>query len=804
MTSTPTEIPPPDTDPERPPLFLFLLAGLGLIIILLIVSIFLLTRENQPEVTSSPALPSVIPTLLQTGNPTTESTASLTPSPRATFTPRPSSTATASPTSTATLLPTLPPSLTPAVPVKINDPYQLVFWSPELADDLIELLEAYPETLSSFARGADNEGYISAFNYAIFALREALLRFPTASQAQDWSWKLAYNLARIDSPRSGELFAHLITQELNAGTVQLDNLFDWGLSHQPPVTIEVIPLDTPPGFLSSSLVKVSLEENGSSFFWLIESPTDFTSYPLADIFNFKQPTGASYFIEDLLGESNSVVGLFSTGNPGSTNYELPRIFSLMQQPPVELPFEPSAAPPIGPEFDTTWEVAPSGSEGADIQFFSTVFPACPVSIHHFYEWNGSAFSFNRANYEITPDPDLLGYCEQVIDYAVSAWGLETTVQLMETLLPIWPPETTIDDDPYPADALDEWRYRLSIYHALLGSRDESTGYASAIIESPSTPDSRWIPMAQDLIDNYLEPDDIYHICTTAEFCDMKIAFQSLVETIPVDNYPDASEMLVDGGVNFLSSGYFDFDNDGRTETWYVLRHQQGAPLEFWILYPAEEQIFALFVDYVETNEVRLSYIEPLSEPPIVQIPPDISFQLFRFGPEKEPFIQIVQPEVVFSSDLTENELDRIEEFILSGEDPLQARDDLIVLGQEPFFTCSYLLCPRYYYLLGLANELLTEDRLAIDAYLQLWRDFLETPFTTMARFKLAGPAVPPGPSPTPTRTITPIPTKTVTRTPTVTYTATVTGTLPTPTPSTTPTPTQSGTPPTPTRTHAYP
>jgi len=201
---------------------------------------------------------------------------------------------------------------------------------------------------------------------------------------------------------------------------------------------------------------------------------------------------------------------------------------------------------------------------------------------------------------------------------------------------------------------------------------------------------------------------------------------------------------------------------------------------------------------------KLSYLEPVAEPPIVQIDPDITFQLFRYGPEKEPFIKTVEPEVIFSSDLTEKELDRIEASILSGGDPIKSRDELIVLGQEPYFTCSYLLCPRYYYLLGLANELSTQDQAAIDAYLQLWRKFLESPYTTMARFKLAGPGVPPGPTPTPTRTITPHPTKTVTRTPTITYTPTITGTLPTRTPTGTPTPTQSGTPPTPTETHAYP
>ena len=804
MTSDSPEIPPSNSQSERPPLFVLLLGGLGVIIVVLIGSIFFLTRSNEPLVTSLPISPTLSPSLSQVTNPTSTSTATLTPSPRPTFTPKPSNTPTVSPTITATFLPTLPPSLTPAIPVAKNDPYQLVFWNPELADQLIELLEAYPETLSSFARGADNSGYFEAFEYSVFALREALLRFPTASQAQNWSWQLGYNLARTNDPQSGKLFADLITMELNAGRIQLDNMFNWGLSQQPPVTIELIPLDTPPGYLSSSLVKVSLEQNGSSFFWLIESPTGFVSYPLADEFNFMNPTGVNYFVEDLLGEGSSVVGIFPTRITGTTYYEVPRIFSLAQQPPVELSFEPSAAPQIGPDFVNRWEVLPAGSEEADLQFRDTIFPACPVTVRHLYAWDGSAFSFIRANYEIVPDAALLGFCEQVIDFSVNAWGLDTTVQLMETLLPDWPPETKMDGDPYPEDALDEWRYRLSIYHALLGNQSEAVGYATDIVENPSSPTSRWVIPAQDFLNTYQNPSDIYQVCLNASFCDLKLAFQSVVETIPVEDYPIAPQKLTDAGVTFLSSGYFDFDNDGQTETWLVVRHQQGSPLEFWILYPGEDQIYPLYVTTLEANKPIITYKEPISEPPIVQIQPEMTFQLFRYGPDDQPFIKLVEPEVIFSSDRTESELDRIEESLLSGGDPIQMRDDLIILEQQPFFTCSYLLCPRYYYLLGLANELSTQGKAAVDAYLQLWRGFLESPYTTMARFKIAGPAVPPGPTVTPTRTITPIPTKTVTRTPTITFTPTLTGTLPTPTPSTTPTPTQSGTPPTPTKTYFYP
>jgi hypothetical protein len=272
-----------------------------------------------------------------------------------------------------------------------------------------------------------------------------------------------------------------------------------------------------------------------------------------------------------------------------------------------------------------------------------------------------------------------------------------------------------------------------------------------------------------------------------------VAFRSLVESLTAEDYQNAPEVLRQAGVDFLSTGYFDFDNDAITERWIILRHQPSARLEFWILYPREESIDALYVDFIDTVPPRITYQEPLQEPPVVVIDPDITFNVVRRGADDEPVVEIVEPELILSSDLVKQELKRIEEELLSGGDPKLAIDELIDLRDSGIFTCDYLVCPRFRYLLGLAYELANEDFQSINTYLELWREFLGSPFVTMARFKLAGPSVPPGPTITPTRTDTRPPTKTPPRTSTLTPTISQT-----PGPSSTMTPTQSGTPPTPT------
>lgn len=751
---------------------IFLIGLLGVVfVILLVISILILTRPDSP-----PEEPSPEPTEILISSeiiPSSTSTPSITPSPRFTFTPKPSRTPTMAPTSTETPLPTLLPSLTPAFPSEYNDQYFLVRWTPELATQLINLLEVYPETLSSFARGADNQGYYEAFGYSLFAQQEALHRFPTASQAQDWSWQLAYNLARTGDPNAGEVYAALITHELNSGNVSIDEPIFWGWNGEPQIVVEVIPLESENEGLRNDLIKVSAGENGSSFFWLVEEPSGYTSYPLTSDFNFVRPSNVDYFVESLPNTNNNVVGTFPTRIFDSFHYVVPRVFNLNQQPPVGLTFETVSPPAIGPEFNNNWEPVESGN--GDLQFADVIFPACPVTLKHFYQWNGTSFSFLEATYEIDPDPDLLSYCEIVVNHAAQIWGMEPTIQFMETLLPNWPPDSTSTGQDYPADALDEWRYRLSLYHALLGNQVEAIDYAETIVSDPASPDSTWIAPATEFLEAYQSQRDIYYACVPSSSCDPKLAFQSLVGTITTQEFPDLINTLEEAGVTVRSNGFFDFDSDGESERWVVIRNQPGSPLEFWIISTNETGILAVFVDTIETDNPRVTYLEPLSEPPIVMIDPDITFHYVKQGPDQEPVILMVEQEIKFASDRTELELDYLEVTLLTGGDPAFVKNELIVLRTSPHFTCSYLLCPRFLYLLGLASELSNDEFAAVVAYLELWREYPDSPYATMARFKLAS-------------TITPAPTFTPTATQSVTVTPTESGTPLTPTPMVTDTP----------------
>ena len=784
MSTQPQE--PTSQQPEQEniterPLFLagFALVTIAILVMAIFLSICTLVTIDSPTPvpTTQLATPSLVPS--STPQPLITPTFPPTPSQLPTFTPEPIGSPTATPTITLTPTntPTRAPGLTPAYPLDNNEHYHLAEWTPQLATQLMGYMEAYPDSLSAYARGVDNSGYYEAFSYAILAQREALLQFPAAPEADDWAWSLAYNLARTSNPLAGDYYAALITDALNNNNVTIQNLNNWEKLDTYNLSIEIIPFDTSLEYLSNNLIKVTAGTNGSSYFWLLETALGFESYPLTSDFDFINPTSVDHTLDDLTGDGGTEVAIYRSPITGDYYYTLPKVFNLNVKPPIELPFEPYEPPAIGPDFVNTWVPVDLESSEGDLQFIDTVFPPCPVTVRHLYDWRTRTYSFISDVYELNLDLELLNFCEIVVDHSTNVWGLDITVKLMEEIFPYWPPETDVYGDPYPPDALDEWRYRLGLYHALLGHVQLAKSYMEGIVNYPSVPNSSWIIPSQEFLDTYQNQRDIYKACLPSSYCDPQQALISLVETFTHIDYQDATEVLKDAGVTIRSHGYFDFDLDGVTEQWFIIRHYSSSKLEFWIMSRVPNGVTILFLEYVATNQPGITYLDPDQTPPLVLVEPDITFIYDKQQSTHEPFITFIEPKTTYSADLTEKEIIALENGLLLGVDPALIRDKLIELSQASFFTCNYVNCPHYLYILGLANELSGYERDAVDAYLEVWRNYPSSPYTTMARMKLEGEAVPPTqtPSSTPTETITP------------TTTPTITGTLPTSTPSHTPT-----------------
>lgn len=762
----------------------FFLTNLVIILIFILTLVVLLAAYPTllapapvPTAIFSPTpFPTLAPTL--TFFPIATLTPTSTRTPRPTFTPTITQTPTPSTTPTQTSTPSGPPTLTPARPVIGNENYKLQEWSPDLARYVLELMDDYPNTLPRQARGEDDANYYAAFYFATVAQSEALLRFPGAFESQDWRWGLAYNLARMGDPRAGQHYADLISQSLNRGTVVVEALSEWFEGMEPRLNLTISQLSPLDGYLSSHLIQVG--GKSSAYILLLETPSAYQSFVLTSDFNFRLTPEMESLSGDLTGDGIDEVVIFDSIPQEAYSLALPRIFSLAKIPPQELFFNPTTANyEIGMDFENRWSLV-SDPPGKLLHFEDVVFPACPVQISRTYRWNGQHFELTRANYLVRPEPRTLSYCRFAVDHAAQVWGPEAAIQLMEAILPQWPPETMENGEPFPSDAHDEWRYRLGIYHALLGNHADATSYFAGVTHEPATPSSQWVEPSEQFLRTYNSAEDVYRACVTTQYCDPRRALSYLIVNISRDEYPEALASLWQAGVSQRVSGYFDFDGDDVTESWFTVRHQPGEKLEFWMMVPSRDSIEPFFVAITENNQPLLEYYKPDQLPPIVLLDSITAFRVDRLADSLKPYLTYVELPKEYPNIFREG-LQAATDALFAGADPAAVQEDLLSLQEWPGLLCrGTWSCDSYYYILGLSSELAGDSRGAIDSYLRLWWDYSKSPYTTMARLKLAGAAVLPSATPTPTIT----PTVTATQTPTVT------GTPPTATstPTTTTTP----------------
>jgi hypothetical protein len=735
----------------------------------------MLAPPTPPIPTPRTATVTTTPTITLTATPTLRPTLT----PTITTTPTPGEEATTTPT------PPGPPTLTPAQPAR-GDPYQLIEWNEELADLSIALMQDYPNLLISRLRGVDDRGFYDAFSYAVLAAQEALLRFPQADQATQWRFDLAYNLAQTGDPQAGAAYADLIRRALNQSEVDRDELMAWFQSQEPRLKLNAIELKPPQGYLSSQLLEV--HGPGSAFIRLLETPAGYQAEVFDDNFDFIQAPAMRFLTSDLTGDDLDEIILFNTAT-NSTELEKPRIFDLSQSKVKELFFRPST--PLfnpGMEYTNNWRILANDQGSKDLVLELQLFPACPVTVQQAFRWNGVYLEAVDTQYQVAPASGALSLCRFLVDHSASVWGPAATVQIMEALLPNWPPASDENGKPFPTDVKDEWRYRLGVYHALLGDSDQARSYFNEIVQNPATSTSGWVEPARQFLESYQKPQDLYKACLNAQFCNPNAALLYLINTLGVPAGEDPIQYLTQNGVSLRASDYFDFDGDGLTERWFSLRHRPLEKLELFALANIPNGWQALSLGQIEGDRPSLQILDEKQKPPVVWLDSGAYITFGRDQDGRLPYFQRVSPRLEFTNRFTAG-MQQARQALFKGEDYQKVLQQLLDLAKTPGLLCqANWTCDEYLYLLGLTNELLGNERPAVEAFLQLWRDYSLSPFTTLARLKLSPTFL--GPTPAPTLTLAPSPTGSLTviaPTPTLTL---FPGTTPTPTLAQSPTATE--------------
>lgn len=733
-------------------------------------------------------------------------TPSWTPRQTSTQTPAPTLPFTGTPPATDFPLRAMLPSLTPAAALVFDGAYQLVGWDAARADQMALTLQGFPLGLSPDLDPGRKTAYFQSYQYPAFAYREALLRFSDAPETENWRWALAHNLMLMGSAESGEVYAGLIADGLNRDQTSIEELYAWFPIQEPALTLFMAQGSVPPGFLDSFIVELR-GQGGSAFIWLLHKSAGYEAYPIWTDFDFVHPRQSNWILADLdnAASNGMEIAIYQSTLASETVLQPLRVFNLGKVPPVQLNFLPDKGIfEVGSEFRNYWALRTDQNGKNELVFQTTVFPACPLQIQISYRWNGLYFKQSGRQIKFDKPPDDLSECEPIIDLADRFWGVETTAALMEELLPFWPPEKNTDGEPYPLDAIDEWKYRLGVYHALAGDFDLAVGFFNDVSTHPATPTSRWIEPSQKFLAAYQKPEDIYIACWLAPYCDPSHAIRFLTKRIPGN--ADALEYLRKWGVQIVSSGYFDFDDDDESERWFTVRNSPNQKLDFWILARSKGYHQALWVGIVESRLPTITYIEEpyiaddgLEYHPAVLLDGKYAISMQRFPDTYEPYLVQVPLREEYPSRFF-IPLASYREALFSGASPELIQKELENLADFPGLLCKNTWsCDEYYYLLGLASELAGDEQTAVKSFQRLWLDYTKSPFTQMARMKLTPIAGVELPTPIGTATPTMLPTihpPTETLAPGITPTLTGTAPTVTPTGSLTIVPTVTGTPPT--------
>ena len=692
-----------------------------------------------------------VPSVEHSPSATLSPTSTETPTARPTWTIRPSASPTLTSTPTASATATLYPLLPPARPLSFNYMYRLREWTPARADQMAAMLQDFPPARFSTEEQRSEPGFNEAYYYPAIAYREALLRFPEDPLVENWQWSLAYNFARNNAPQTAGYYADLILQALTAEAVDLDQLPAWFEEQEPRLMLDVLPVPAPAGYATSHILQI--RGGGAATIWLLGKSTDFEVHLLSSKFDFASGLTGGVVTGDLTGDGSPEVVTFYSQTGDSHLLSNPQVYSLESLPPVELPFAASMPFDLGVEFVPDWQILQDGGQGNLLQFSARILPACPVEVTRNYRWEEGAFRLLSTEQVLLPEPDLVEYCEISVELASSLWGYEAAAKFMEEALPYWPPERTIEGRLYQPDARDEWLYRLGIAHALAGNIEQAHGFLKEAVELPSLPGGEWVERAKFFLVNYESREDLYQVCRQAPACDLRAALEAQVSMLPFDRYAFIVSDLRAAGVSVRSNGLFDFNQDGFQERWIIVLPQESQKLELWIMARGADQIHALFVDVIETPQPQFRYSDFVQEPPIIQIELGKGFKLEVLPDSGEPFL--TQHNLEFQpSTYTLDTLNNAIEALFSDEDPALVLETLENLQESARFNClNFRICDRFYYLLGLAYELNGRESDAIDTYLKLWWEHLDSPFTTMARLKLETLSwVTPAPPGTPTQT----------------------------------------------------
>jgi hypothetical protein len=290
--------------------------------------------------------------------------------------------------------------------------------------------------------------------------------------------------------------------------------------------------------------------------------------------------------------------------------------------------------------------------------------------------------------------------------------------------------------------VEKERFRLALFLSDQGDKPGADQQLRLIRASTDASLAKW---RKDALAYYAvrhNPQALFQFCLTSKTCETFLSLSRIIALIPPNRYAEVETLLKQMGINYHSSGSFDFDQNGQPEKWLFFRSGY-CNNELLIVANGENEIKSRSIQYLcvhkEDQEVKKVEIRPLVPSgglpgyQIVLDDEEISSGKFLYWPldQEDPTIDYRE---------TGKLLDTIQNKMLLGQvTPAEARNQLKTFQNLPHEPDYYPLsgqAANVLYLLGLTYELDGMNKEAAQTYLELWQTYPDSPYAMMAYAKL--------------------------------------------------------------------
>jgi hypothetical protein len=676
---------------------------------------------------------------------------------------------------------TLSPAPTISTPISSSsEDYQLAPWTADRADETITKMEE--EVLGFWEAELEPWERFPPYAAVWYVVGDALTQFPDDPRQEKWRWKMAYYMALAgEGYEAIEIYADLIANALNQDGIRPQDLPDWFRSGEmspnyltPLFALEIEPITVPGregGYLLNIGELTDIDTPGSSCVLLVENEGVYKTYIIYDGFpedgfwiGLRNPSSCNAKDVTDDGIDEIICDQWIGGHVG-TGYV--RVFDITSLPPKAMPFSPAQE-----DYLAVWNSSIRGfpkQDGKTQIQISRLFASCTESVLINFQWNGAWFEVSHGEIEFWETPYQDEYttftCAGNIQQFASELNHQDAFWIYDGAYTAY-----LQNEMNSIEMLDEFRVLMGLTSAYQGDYEMTRSIFRAIEDAPTTVGSIWIEPAQEFLQAFQSPSDLYRACSLLEacvpyyagyvadkecvdirLCDDQKVVEALISTVystyPLEQIPGSLRLA---GLDVRAEGLHDFDRDGRGELWFNVLPPGDTTYQFWIVAEYNRGIKPLMAFEGLPSEISES---SLIEGTPIEVYEDFdftykqTFALVRHPLTDEPFIAIHE---VMEPSLQMQDLGlflSLRKSLYAGNDPRPIYEQLLSIDNEsahcPFeeededgIIWSVYDCAAFNYTLAFAAELAGKEKEAIERYFYVFNRYPARPFALLAQAKL--------------------------------------------------------------------